>query len=82
MFKYPIETIKELKKIFPDNPEFHINLDNNSTDALSFIMGELDTMADEMKNSVKNRQPFNNLEGWKKLGDLFQSLSESGYPGD
>ena len=72
MVEYPLETVKELKKMFPNNLEFHANLDNNSSDAWDFVSDKMGVVSDEMKNITAR---------FKKLGDLFQSLSESGFPG-
>uniref|UniRef100_A0A6M3JUY5 Uncharacterized protein n=1 Tax=viral metagenome TaxID=1070528 RepID=A0A6M3JUY5_9ZZZZ len=43
--KYPIKTVKELKKIYPEDPAFHRDLDNNAPGAWDFVSKKLGTLS-------------------------------------
>ena len=48
--KYPLETVEELKQLFPNNVELHDALDNNSSVAWDIVSIELNRLSNLFKS--------------------------------
>jgi len=70
--QYPLEIVNELKKMFPENLEFHTDLQNSSPAAWIFVSKEVEIASKNLDNAIARL---------KKLGRLFGLLSDCGFPG-